>query len=126
MAGALLCGHSRLGVLFTRPAAATARRVACCGWCPSGYVRSLCGRRSFQIHYVVGADLLDETTLRCGADGGEEAMTTLKRKALAVVGVALTIFMYTKIGLLISAFLLVVVVIATAGGRPKDEQRRGL
>jgi hypothetical protein len=53
-------------------------------------------------------------------------MTTLKRKALAVVGVALTIFMYTKIGLLISAFLLVVVIIATAVGRSKDEQRRGL
>lgn len=46
--------------------------------------------------------------------------------ALAVVGVALTIVMYTKIGLLISAFLLVVVIIATAVGRPKDSQRQRL
>jgi len=51
---------------------------------------------------------------------------TLKRAALGVAGVGLTIFLNTKIGLLISAFLLVVVIIATAVGRPKDEQRRGL
>ena len=59
------------------------------------------------------------------AEGDEEAMT-LKRAALGVAGVGLTIFLNTKIGLLISAFLLVVVIIATAVGRPKDEQRRGL
>jgi hypothetical protein len=59
-------------------------------------------------------------------EGGEEAMSRLKKMGLAILGVAFTIFMYTKIGLLISAVLLVVVVIATAVGRPKDEQRRGL
>lgn len=61
-----------------------------------------------------------------GQSEGEAAVRTWKRKALAVLGVGLTVLMYTKAGLVISAFLLVVIVVAAALNRPEDRPPRGL